>query len=311
MMQPYKGKTVAKTERFYMWPEDPSDVRSDKELSLYAKTDEKFYYRNFAGDITQLGGDGGGGGGIQFDTYPQAGDWLYVAGTDGSGGSEESPNGFEIELYASGANSGMKLGSGWDIELESDHRIKLNASNAVEISGPHITLNASNVISLYLDEDNKLDWTPTVGTFSGFMLNTTAANLHIQANGVRLETVDSFDIRMISNSDMEISSKTLMSIGSGGPDGSILMAAISDASGTGAAIQYNCLGRGGVLGTYPVSGHFFVLNGGGLYGGSDSEDSYFEVRDYSTTDALMRIVRTAGGTFSFHIKTGATWVADL
>jgi hypothetical protein len=39
-----------------MWPDDPADVRSDKELSLYAKDNEKFYYRNFAGVIRELGG---------------------------------------------------------------------------------------------------------------------------------------------------------------------------------------------------------------------------------------------------------------
>jgi hypothetical protein len=42
--------------------------------------------------ITPCGG--GSGGGIQFDTYPQAGHWLYVETTDATG----SPHGYGIEL---------------------------------------------------------------------------------------------------------------------------------------------------------------------------------------------------------------------
>jgi hypothetical protein len=41
---------------------------------------------------------GGGGGGIQFDTYPQAGGWLYVETTDATG----SPHGYDVEMRAAG-----------------------------------------------------------------------------------------------------------------------------------------------------------------------------------------------------------------
>lgn len=50
---------------------------------------------------------GMGGGGIQFDTYPQDGQWLYVETT----GSDTSPSGFGMEIYDSGGN-GIDLASG-------------------------------------------------------------------------------------------------------------------------------------------------------------------------------------------------------
>src|SRR5215831_1018151 len=50
---------------------------------------------------------GGGGGGIQFDTYPQAGDWLYVQSNDATAAGG-SPDGYAIELsdYTSDGSGG-------------------------------------------------------------------------------------------------------------------------------------------------------------------------------------------------------------
>lgn len=48
------------------------------------------------------------GGGIQFDTYPQAGNWLYVEGTNGVG----SPDGETIELHDTSAGAfGIRIHS--------------------------------------------------------------------------------------------------------------------------------------------------------------------------------------------------------
>lgn len=50
----------------------------------------------------------GGGGGIQFDTYPQAGNWLYVETDDSTG----SPNGWGLELQdQSTGGQGIKIGT--------------------------------------------------------------------------------------------------------------------------------------------------------------------------------------------------------
>jgi hypothetical protein len=51
-------------------------------------------------------GEAGAGGGIQFDTYPQAGQWLYVE-TDGPDGS---PSGFGVEVFDNSGN-GIDLAS--------------------------------------------------------------------------------------------------------------------------------------------------------------------------------------------------------
>jgi hypothetical protein len=53
-------------------------------------------------------------GGIQFDTYPQAGQWLYVE-TDGT---DTSPSGFGMEFFDDSGN-GIDLASHGDITLRA------------------------------------------------------------------------------------------------------------------------------------------------------------------------------------------------
>jgi hypothetical protein len=55
-------------------------------------------------------------GGIQFDTYPQDGQWLYIE----TAGTDTSPSGFGVEIYDPSGN-GINLGAsgGGDIELRA------------------------------------------------------------------------------------------------------------------------------------------------------------------------------------------------
>ncbi len=57
---------------------------------------------------------GEGGGGIQFDTYPQAGQWLYLE-TDGT---DASPSGYGLEVYDS-SGLGIDLASNGGITLHN------------------------------------------------------------------------------------------------------------------------------------------------------------------------------------------------
>jgi hypothetical protein len=60
-------------------------------------------------------------GGLSFDTYPQAGNWLYVE-TDDSTGAGGSPSGYGIELsdYTSGEGGiGIAALGGGDVEIKA------------------------------------------------------------------------------------------------------------------------------------------------------------------------------------------------
>jgi hypothetical protein len=103
---------------------------------------------------------GAGPGGIMFDTYPQAGQWLYIE-TDGT---DTSPSGYGIEIFDTSGN-GIDVGSNGGITLKNitDGDISLNntsssgrvlieasGSDGVDIStsGGPISLSASGDISV-------------------------------------------------------------------------------------------------------------------------------------------------------------------
>lgn len=91
-------------------------------------------------------GGGGGGGGIQFDTYPQAGNWLYVETTNATG----SPAGFDIELKAAGDVGIFPAGSftvdatHGNITIEAD-----DGSISINADTTNLSLNAGNWLQLY------------------------------------------------------------------------------------------------------------------------------------------------------------------
>jgi hypothetical protein len=107
---------MARLQRLFKRSASPTNIRSDHEVILFAIDTGRLKVVNFDHTehtiawLEEIGGGGPGGGGIEFDTYPQFGDWLYAESTDASG----SPNGYGIELNS--AN---------DVVLESAEQIAL------------------------------------------------------------------------------------------------------------------------------------------------------------------------------------------
>jgi hypothetical protein len=85
------------------------------------------------------------GGGIQFDTFPQDGDWLYVRVTDGTG----APSGIPLHFYDS---STAPVG----IRLESD-----NGEIDIQAFGNQLALSSHGVLSTLTD----VSMTSDVGAF--------------------------------------------------------------------------------------------------------------------------------------------------
>ena len=92
-----------------------------------------------------VGDSGGGGGGIQFDSYPQAGQWLYVE-TDGAA---TSPSGYGVEVYDTSGNgidlacdAGgtilLQTSGGGSIILQSTEDIRLIAGGTANILLPSL-----------------------------------------------------------------------------------------------------------------------------------------------------------------------------
>jgi hypothetical protein len=65
------------------------------------------------------------GGGIKFDTYPQAGEWLYVE----AGNGLASPNGYAIELLDT-ATTGIHVASLGRVTIEGDDRVSAISGGA-------------------------------------------------------------------------------------------------------------------------------------------------------------------------------------
>lgn len=76
---------MARLQRFYKRPESPTDVRTDNEIVLFASDVGRLKVVNFDHEEHTLAYldeiSGGPGGGLQFGTYPQEGNWLYIETT--------------------------------------------------------------------------------------------------------------------------------------------------------------------------------------------------------------------------------------
>jgi hypothetical protein len=107
-------------------------------------------------------GGGGGGGGLGFNTYPQAGNWLY-AETDDADASGGSPSGLGIELvdYSSG-DGGISIAAvgGNDVEVRA-------------FGGGNLRLRTTK--TLYVSDEG------TPG--GGIVIGSTASDVTISAGG--------------------------------------------------------------------------------------------------------------------------------
>jgi hypothetical protein len=158
---------------FYRRPGNPDPPTVDHELHLFSRdTDEKLRTIDHAGVVRIVGYEGESGGGIQFDTYPQAGQYLYVE----TEGSATSPSGYGQEFYDNSGN-GINLGvSGHRIDVEAETVASfraLHGSVGIEADGASdssITLGANGFWrhSIFGNPDSFMDDKP--GHL--FLLNT-------------------------------------------------------------------------------------------------------------------------------------------
>jgi len=140
--------------------------------------------------ITKVGGGGGGGGGgIQFDTYPQAGGWLYVE-VDGPGTG--TPGGYGMHLLDSGGDG---------IGIISTGSINMNSDGSTSIF-------SDNQMSIQSVEDMVLE---TTGA-GDILINTTGSG------GIEIRSVDGIDITTTAGGIFltpDAGATVLMSVGPG------------------------------------------------------------------------------------------------
>ena len=129
---------------------------------------------------------GASGSGIQFDTYPQAGDYLYVEVTD----DDAAPNGYSLELLDSAAvaDGGVHLAS-------TNNKILIETTAAGDIE----MLSAANV---EIDANND---SISVGTsFADYIyIGRIAADVYIEGSYVEVQTDTTFRVRLIGSTTAE------------------------------------------------------------------------------------------------------------
>ncbi len=88
----------------------------------------------------------GSGGGIDFDTYPQAGQWLYVE-TDGP---DTSPSGLGMEFYDQGENGIDMASAGCHLQLNDygSNDAALTAGGDLGLGGDGVTMSATSGITI-------------------------------------------------------------------------------------------------------------------------------------------------------------------
>lgn len=154
---------------------------------------DAFTSRNAAeGDVVEADGEGGirwgtstGGSGIQFDTYPQAGGWLYVETGDSTG----SPNGWEIDLQAAGTG-GIQLNSAWNILLNADGPVTIGAGLTLTLAGSDVSIDGASY-SMTVSAQVKHDANPSTIAGHRFTIPVSGGVFEvIDSNGQALFRVD-------------------------------------------------------------------------------------------------------------------------
>ncbi len=115
---------------------------------------------------------GPGGGGIQFDTYPQDGDWLYLNATDASG-SPSGDGGIEIN-----SGDGVYLSAGSFLDLQSSGNNGSFGTRIRSIGG-----------ALLLATDNNASVTAL-----NFLADASSGNVHLKAINITIESLETSDI---------------------------------------------------------------------------------------------------------------------
>lgn len=252
-------------------------------------------------DHTPDGADpipGGGGGGIQFDSYPQAGGWLYAGTTNGA----SSPNGYGVELDDT-SGDGIWLHSTANLDATGDAAVTIeSAAGDVYLHAPAagraVRLTAPQIILDSADGDLALD-------SAGVRLDSAAYGyLHLQSSGVRLQTnlTDGQPHQLGLAASSTIKLDAGLGGGAGGAEApAIFMSAFNIYGGE----SFSIIAQSATIPAYPQSGFLFEMGHGGKLTIADADytavhgDQPIFVIDYTT---LLP---------TYHIKAGASWIADL
>ena len=207
---------------------------------------------------------GGAGGGIRFDTYPQAGGWLYLETTDSTG--EPSASGIEIQ---------DKSGGGVLIVIDDGDTVHT----------PDLIVDAGRNIQLTAHEEFFAQGDNISGGFG--------VELESGLGGMWLHTSATPPAPVVPHEGIEIrhgkhAIQLRDELASRGIHLTVLATGPWDASGDSKLYLTGHL-RHRLLGA--------------------SMDSRFQITSEAGTPIFE--VRETSGTVSYHIKSGASWTADL
>jgi hypothetical protein len=276
---------------FYRRPGNPDPPTVDHELHLFSRdTDEKLRTIDHAGVVRIVGYEGESVGGIQFDTYPQAGQYLYVE----TEGSATSPSGYGQEFYdhsGNGINLGVSNGGNLDLRVIGGGHLSLDSTGGIQITETNssgfgnITINSAYG-QMYLLAHDDLDLESAEWGF-----------LHFRSTGLLAKTGHRIDVEAETVASFRALHGSVGIEADGASDSSITLGA-------------NGFWRHSIFGN-PDSfmddkpGHLFLLNTGG-------DGSRTEINDLGAAGgAILRIDVASDGTVTYHMKAGGAWIADL
>lgn len=245
----------------------------------------------------------GGGSGIQFDTYPQAGGWLFAETTDAT--TSPSAGKWAIELHDS---SGGSIGGIW---LHSDsHNILIVAGSSLSMSSPGgsfsvdygggAKVSSGSGIQLSVSNDVKYTLNDGSGTYSGlfghlFTLPPSGGEFTVKDKGggyvpnyLKITTGPGGDIEMNSPDQLNLYAK----------DGNLMMqGGIVQLASQNGPLNLVAQGNNDV--------RLFSANGGNVI------ILGHVIGDGGVQVPILKVTQNALGQPTYHIKSGASWVADL
>jgi hypothetical protein len=271
----------------------PSDPKSEHELMVFSSTDGRagqvdhhdvFHLFAWVDEIS------GGGSGLQFDTYPQAGQYLYVE----TEGSATSPSGYGQEFYdhsGNGINLGVSNGGTLALSVIGGGRIDLSSTGGIQLTETNssgfgsITINSAYG-QMYIQAHDNLDIESAEWGF-----------LHFRSTGLLAKTGHRIDVEAETVASFRALHGSVEIEAAGVSDSSINLVA-------NGAWKHSIFGNpDSFMDDKP--GHLFLLNTGG-------DGSRTEIHDVGAAGgAILRIDVDTAGAVTYHMKAGGTWIADL
>jgi hypothetical protein len=276
---------------FYRRPTDPAPPTVEHELHLFSRnTDEKLRTMDHAGVVRVVGYEGESGGGIQFDTASQVGQYLYVE----TEGSASSPSGYGQEFYdhsGNGINFGVSNGGNLDLRVIGGGHLSLDSTGGIQIT----ETNSSGFGNI------------TVNSAYGQMYLLAHDHLEIESGAYGFLKFGTTGIYAKTNYRVDVEAETVASFRALHGSVEIEAAGVGDSSinlVANGSWKHSIFGNpDSFMGDKP--GHLFLLNTGG-------DGSRTEIHDVGAAGGpILRIDVAADGTVTYHMKAGAIWNNDL